>query len=83
MQGKEKIFLDISEGIDAFKAKIKLWMHRMESGKLAAFPALNYLFRRKILICEAFHESFLSTLVHLFLSWIDIFLLTIIAKYCI
>ena len=72
MQGKEKIFLGISEGIDAFKAKIKLWMHQMESGKLAAFPALNYLFRRKILICAAFHESFLSTLVHLFLSWIDI-----------
>ena len=41
MQGKEKIFLDVSEGIDAFKDKIKLSMHRMKSGKLAAFPSLN------------------------------------------
>ena len=39
MQGKEKKFLDVSEGIDAFKGKIELWMHRMKSGKLAAFPA--------------------------------------------
>ena len=41
MQGKDKNFLDVSEGIDAFKDKIELWMHRMKSGKLAAFPALN------------------------------------------
>ena len=41
MQGKEKNFLNISEGINAFKDKIKLWMHRMKSGKLTAFPALN------------------------------------------
>ena len=27
MQKKEKKFLDVSEGIGAFQAKIKLWMH--------------------------------------------------------
>ena len=27
MQEKEKNFLDVSEGIGAFQAKIKLWMH--------------------------------------------------------
>jgi len=48
MQGKEKTFLDVSEGIDAFKAKIKLWIHRMESGKLAAFPALNVSVEKNI-----------------------------------
>ena len=42
MQEKEKKFLDVSEGIDALKAEIKLWMHRMKSGKLAVFPALNF-----------------------------------------
>ena len=56
-------------------------MHRMENGKLAAFPALNFFVEEKILICAVFHESFMSTLMHLFLSWIDIFLFTIITKY--
>ena len=42
MQGKEKNFLDVSEDIGAFQAKIKLWIHQMESGKLAAFPILNF-----------------------------------------
>ena len=41
MQGKEKLFFDVLESIDAFKGKIKLWMHRMKSGRLAAFPGLN------------------------------------------
>ena len=47
MQEKEKKFLDLSEGIDAFKAKVKLWMHRMENGKLAAFPVLNLFVEEK------------------------------------
>ena len=41
MQGKEKILADMSEDIIIFKAKMELWMHRMEQGKIAAFPALN------------------------------------------
>ena len=32
MQGKEKLFFDVLENIDAFKGKIKLWMHRRKSG---------------------------------------------------
>ena len=47
MQGKEKKILDVSEGIETFKAKIKLWMHRMETRKLAAFPALNLFVEEK------------------------------------
>ena len=42
MQGRIKIFLDISKDIIiSFKAKVKLWIHRMENAKIAAFPALN------------------------------------------
>ena len=41
MQGKQRNFLDIAKSIDAFKVKIKLWMHRMKTWKLAAFTALN------------------------------------------
>ena len=33
MHGKEKKFLDVSEGIDAFKDKIELWLHRVKSGR--------------------------------------------------
>ena len=40
-QRKQRIFLDVAESIDAFKAKIKFWMHPMETGKLAAFSGLN------------------------------------------
>ena len=41
MQGKEKLFFDVLESIDALKGKIKLWIHRMKSRRLAAFPGLN------------------------------------------
>ena len=42
MQGKaDKTFLDVSENIVAFEIKIKLLIHRMESGKIAAFLVLN------------------------------------------
>jgi len=81
MQGKEKVFLDVSESIDAFKVKKGLWMHRMKSGKLAAFPALNLFVEKKVSICTVFVPSFLNTSIHVFLSWIGIFLLTITAKY--
>ena len=41
MQGRNKIFLDMSKDIISFKAKVKLRIHRMENGKKAAFPDLN------------------------------------------
>jgi len=42
VQGKaDKTFLDVSENIVAFEIKIKLLIHRMESGKIAAFLVLN------------------------------------------
>ena len=60
MQRKLKIFLDVAESIEAFKAKIKLWMHPMETGKLAAFPALNLFVEEKNInlrgICPIFLE---------------------------
>ena len=80
---ENSICLDVAQSIDAFKAKIKLWMHRMGTGKLAAFLALNLFVKRKILICMAFVQSFLSTTLHLFPSWIGMFLPKIIVKYLI
>ena len=65
-QGKQRTFSDIAESIDAFKDKIKLWLHGMETGKLAATTALNLLMEEKILICVVFVQSFLSTSLHLF-----------------
>ena len=47
MQGKEKLFFDVLESIDAIKGKVKLWMHRMKSGRLAAFPGLNLFVEEK------------------------------------
>ena len=47
MQEKEKLLFDVLESIDAFKGKIKLWMHRMKSGRLAAFPGLNLFVEEK------------------------------------
>jgi len=42
-QGKSKIFSDVStvQDIVAFNGKIQLWIYRIESGKVAAFLALN------------------------------------------
>ena len=40
-QEKDKIFLDVSEDIIAFKARMELYIHRMEHGKTATFSALN------------------------------------------
>ena len=48
MQGKDKIFLDVSEDITAFKARLELYMLRMEHGKIAAFLALNAFGRRRV-----------------------------------
>ena len=69
MQGKDKILLDVSEDIITFKAKIELWMHRMEQGKIAAFSALNAFVEEEEFnlhsICEIFLDhlsSFLSEL---------------------
>ena len=66
MQGKLKIFLDVAESIDAFKAKIKLWMHQMEAGKLAAFQVLTLFMEEKNIdlrgICPIFLDH-LTTFV--------------------
>ena len=68
MQGKEKNLLDVSEGSDAFKAKIKLWMHRMESGKQAAFLAFNLFVEEKYIDLRGISRIFLSILMQLFQS---------------
>ena len=41
--GKNKMFSDVStvQDIVAFNGKIQLWIYRIESGKIAAFLALN------------------------------------------
>ena len=41
MQGRNKVFLEVLEDIEAFKAKVRLWILRMEKGRIAAFPQLN------------------------------------------
>ena len=50
MQGKIKIFLDISQDIISFKAKVKLRIHRKENAKITAFPALNAFLEENDLI---------------------------------
>ena len=47
MQGKEKLFFNVLESIDAFKGKIKLRVYRMKGGRLAAFPGLNLFVEEK------------------------------------
>ena len=74
MQGKDKIFLDVSEDIIAFKARMESYMHRMEHGKIAAFPALNAFVEEEFNlhnICQIF-------LVHLssFLFKLDMYILS-------
>ena len=67
IQEKQRIFLDVAESFNAFKAKMKLQMHRMETGKLAAFPALNLFVEEKNIdlrgICPIFFEH-LTTFVY-------------------
>ena len=61
MQGRNKIFLDVLEDIVSFQAKIKLWMHRMEGGRIAAFPALNAFVEGEFdikSVCGIFHDHF-------------------------
>jgi len=70
MQGKEKVFLDVSESIDAFKIKKGLWMHRMKSGKLAAFPALNLFVKEKGINLHGIRPIFLEHL-NTFVSELD------------
>ena len=70
MQGKEKLFFDVLESIDAFKGKIKLWMHRMKSGRLAAFPGLNLFVEEKDINLGVILPIFLEHL-NTFLSELD------------
>ena len=70
MQGKEKLFFDALESIDAFKGKIKLWMHRMKSGRLAAFPGLNLFVEEKDINLGVILPTFLEHL-NTFLSELD------------
>ena len=70
MQGKDKIFLDVSEDIITFKAKMELWMHRMEQGKIAAFPALNSFVEEEEFNLDSVREIFLDHLSS-FLSELD------------
>ena len=65
MQEKDKIFLDVSEDIIAFKARVELWMHQMEHGKIAAFPALNAFVEE---------EFSLHNIRHIFLKYLSSFL---------
>ena len=68
MQGKDKIFLNVSEDIIAFKARMELWMHRIEHGKIAAFPALNAFVEEEFSlhnICQIFPEHLSSFLFEL------------------
>ena len=69
MQGKDKILLDVSEDIITFKAKIELWMHQMEQGKIAAFPALNAFVEEEFNL-HSIREIFLDHLSS-FLSELD------------
>ena len=70
MQGKEKLFFDVLESIDAFKGKIRLWMHRMKSGRLAAFPGLNLFVEEKDINLDVILPIFLEHL-NTFLSELD------------
>ena len=70
MQEKEKNFVDISEGIGVFQAKIKLWMHRMESGTLVAFPILNLFVEEKNIDLHGISRIFLDHL-NAFVSELD------------
>ena len=68
MQGRNKIFLDVMEDLISFQAKMKLWMHQIEGGRIAAFPASNAFVEEEFDIknvCGIFLEhrtSFLSEL---------------------
>ena len=70
MQGKEKLYFDVLKSIDAFKGKIKLWMHRMKSGRLAAFPGLNLFVEEKDINLDVILPIFLEHL-NTFLSELD------------
>ena len=70
MQGKEKLFFDVLESIDAFKGKIKLWMRRIKRGRLAAFPGLNLFVEEKDINLGVILPIFLEHL-NTFLSELD------------
>ena len=69
MQGKDKIFLDVSEDITAFKARLELYMLQMEHGKIATFLALNAFVEEEEFnlqsICRIFLEHISSFLFKL------------------
>ena len=72
MQGKGKIYLDVSEDVIAFKARMELYMNRMEHGKIAAFPALNAFVEEEFNLynnCQIFLEHLSS-----FLSKLDVYI---------
>ena len=73
MQGKEKLYFDVLESIDAFKDKIKLWIHRMKIGRLAAFPGLNLFVEEKDINLGVILPIFLEHL-NTFLSELDRYL---------
>ncbi|XP_077969505.1 protein FAM200A-like [Styela clava] len=81
MQGSNKMFLDLSKDIVAFKAKMELWVHRMEHGKIAAFPTLNAFAEDEEFNFHNIRPIFLEHLSSFFPSWIDISLRTTIAEY--
>ena len=56
--------------IITFKAKMELWMHRMEQGKIAAFPALNAFVEEEEFNLHSIREIFLDHLSS-FLSELD------------
>ena len=70
MQGKEKLFFDVLESTDAFKGRINLWMHRMKSGRLAAFPGLNLFVEEEDINLGVILPIFLEHL-NIFLSELD------------
>ena len=70
LQGKDKIFLDVSKNTIAFKARMELWMHLMEHIKIAAFSAFNVFVEE--FSCATLVRYFFSIFLHFFSSWIDI-----------
>ena len=58
------------EDVISFKAKVKLWMHRIEKGKIAAFPALNACLEDEEFDLKSISGIFLAHLT-LFLSELD------------
>jgi len=63
MHRKGKIFLDVSEDIVTFEGEIKLLIHRIESGKIADFLALNAFAEEIEIYLRCIHQIFLEHLI--------------------